>query len=97
MDKETENKRLRDRAAKSRKYLHSPSHLLADELSKKFGDTKHFGLYLKLAVTVDHEVLRRIMGEVLEKSDVTTPGKLFSYLVKEYNKQSKSEKNTSSQ
>ncbi len=65
--------------------LHSESHLLADELCTKFNDPKHFGLYLKLATTMPHPVLRRIAGEILENPKVETPGKLFSYLVKKYN------------
>lgn len=65
--------------------LHSANHVLADELSQKFNDRKHFGLYLKLAVTIPHPVLRKIAGEILENPKVETPGKLFSYLVKKYN------------
>ncbi len=66
----------------SKKHLHSPAHLLADELSKKFADPKHFGAYLKLALTHDHAQLRKIAGDVLENPNVTTPAKLFMFLVK---------------
>lgn len=72
---------------KKNKYLHSPDHLLADELSQKFNDPKHFGFYLKLATQHDHAVLRRLAGEVLENKTVTTPGKLFSYLIKKRNEE----------
>jgi hypothetical protein len=70
-------------------HLHSPAHLLADELSLKFNDRKHFALYLGMAMKHDHQFLRKIMGEVLEKNTVQTPGRLFSYLVKKYNQENK--------
>ncbi len=66
----------------TKKHLHSPAHLLADELSKKFADPKHFGAYLKLALTHDQAQLRKIAGDVLENPNVTTPAKLFMFLVK---------------
>ncbi|MDR3642215.1 MAG: hypothetical protein P4L74_01135 [Candidatus Doudnabacteria bacterium] len=67
---------------KSNAHLHSPAHLLADELSVKFNDSKHFALYLGMAVKYDHQFLRKIMGDVLENVNAKTPGKLFAYLVK---------------
>lgn len=76
------NLSLNKRPAKKSPYLHSPDHLLADELSTKLRDKKHFGLYLKLATQNDHNFLRKIAGEVLESQDVKSPGKLFSYLLK---------------
>lgn len=69
--------------------LHSENHVLADELATKLRDPKHFGFYLKMAGTVPHPVLRRILGEVLENPKVTTPGKLFAYLIKQHNQQNK--------
>ena len=67
------------------RYLHSPDHLLADELSQKLRDTKHFGFYLKMATLYDHDFLRKLAGEVLESKDVKTPGKLFAFLIKKHN------------
>jgi hypothetical protein len=67
---------------KKNPYLHSPDHLLADELSQKLRDPKHFGLYLKMATLHDHDFLRKLASEVLESKDVKSPGKLFSYLIK---------------
>lgn len=69
------------------RYLHSPNHLLADELGAKLRDTKHFGFYLKMATLYDHDVLRKLAGEVLESKDVKTPGKLFAYLIKKRNQE----------
>lgn len=62
-------------------HLHSSAHVLADDLSAKFSDKKHFGFYLKTALTNDHNLLRRIAGQVLE-SKPKNPGALFSYLLK---------------
>ncbi len=70
-------------------HLHSPAHLLAEELSTKFNDRKHFALYLGMATKYSHEYLRRIMGEILENKNIQTPGKLFSYLVKKNNLEAK--------
>jgi len=75
-------------------HLHSAAHVLADELSTSLRDRKHFGFYLKMAVTHSPQVLRRIAGEVLENKNVKTPGKLFAYLIKKYNFESKQGKPT---
>lgn len=72
------------------KYLHSPNHLLADELSQRLRDTKHFGFYLKMATLYDHNVLRSLAGQVLEGKDIKTPGRLFAYLIKKYNSEAAS-------
>ena len=80
--------KLRSKAAKKpdkSRYLHSPDHLLADELSIKLRDRKHFGFYLKMATLYDHEWLRRLSGEVLEGKNVKSPGKLFAFLIKKHN------------
>lgn len=67
---------------RSERHLHSPDHVLADELSVKLNDTKNFAQYLGMAKKYDHGLLRRIAGEVLENKSVKKPGALFSYLVK---------------
>ena len=66
-------------------HIHSPAHALADELSIKFSDKKHFGFYLKMALTYDQNLLRRIAGEVLESKTTKKPGALFAYLIKKSN------------
>ncbi len=71
-----------DRTYKKSKYLHSPAHILADELSSKLNDKKNFGFYLKMALIHDHNHLRRIAGEVLESKSAKKPGALFAYLLK---------------
>ena len=67
---------------KKSQYLHSPSHALADELSKRMGEPRRFGFYLKMAEKYDHGVLRRIAGEVLENKNAKKPGALFAFLIK---------------
>jgi len=80
-------KREKAEKPKGNPHLHSPAHLLADELSVKLNDRKHFALYLGMAKKHDHQFLRKILGEVLEGNVVNTPGRLFSYLVKKYNQE----------
>lgn len=73
---------------KKDQHLHSADHVLADELTKKMNEPKRFGFYLKMATTHDHNVLRRIAGQVLE-SRAKKPGALFAYLVKQENLKNK--------
>ncbi len=73
---------LKKRGQETKQFLHSPAHLLADELSKGFGDTKHFGFYLKLALKYNHDFLRKTAEEVREQKNVKFPAKLFVFLVK---------------
>ncbi len=67
---------------KKSQFLHSPDHLLADELSQKMNEPKRFGFYLKMAQKYNHGVLRRIAGEVLENKNAKKPGALFAFLIK---------------
>ena len=79
------NLNISKRAVGKNPHLHSPNHLLADELCGKLRDKKHFGFYLKMATLYDHNFLRKLAGEVLESKNVKTPGKLFAYLIKKSN------------
>jgi hypothetical protein len=63
--------------------------VLADELSRKLRDAKHFGFYLKMATLYDHAMLRKLCGEILESQTVKTPGKLFAFLIKKKNQETK--------
>jgi hypothetical protein len=63
-------------------HLHSPDHVLADELSKALGEPRRFGFYLKMATMYNHGFLRRIAGEVLQEGKAKKPGALFAFLVK---------------
>lgn len=71
-------------------HLHSPTHLLADELSIKLNDKKHFAFYLKMAVLYDHNYLRGLAGQIMENKNAKTPGRLFAYLIKKNNQEIKS-------
>jgi hypothetical protein len=71
--------------------LHSAAHVLADELSQQMNDRAHFGLYLKMAVTYPHDLIRKIAGEVLENPKVQNRGRLFSYLIKKHNESLKTD------
>lgn len=66
-------------------HLHSPAHSLAEELCQKLNDRKHFAMYLGMATRMDHQFLRKTLGEVLESPSVKSPGRLFSFLVKKNN------------
>jgi len=72
---------------KKEQHIHSPAHALADELSKKLSDEKHFGFYLKMALTYDHNFLRTTAGQVLESKTTKKPGALFAYLIKKHKKE----------
>ena len=83
-------KRIKSQAPpKADSHLHSPNHLLADELSARLNDKKHFGFYLRMATLYGHDVLRQIMGQVLESKSVKNPGKLFAFLIKKHNQENK--------
>ncbi len=66
-------------------HLHSSAHVLADELSNRLNDKKHFGFYLKMALKYDHGFLRKLASEVLESKSAKKPGALFAYLIKKIN------------
>jgi hypothetical protein len=81
--------RVPQRKPKANPHLHSPAHLLADELCNLLNDKKHFGFYLKMATLYDHGFLRSLAGQVLEGKNVKTPGRLFAYLIKKANLEKK--------
>ncbi len=86
MDHISTIKKLKGTRDKS-KYLHSENHLLADELSKRLADQKHFAFYLKMATLYPHDWLRKLAMEILENKNAKTPGKLFAYLIKKHNQE----------
>ncbi len=70
------------------KHLHSPAHLLAEELRLMFNEPGNFKFYLGIALRTDHRIVRRIAGEVMEKK-VDNPGALFAYKIKQFNTEKK--------
>lgn len=84
-------KRLKNSAKpKVDSHLHSPNHLLADELCTKLHDQKRFGFYLRMAALYNHDFLRNLASQVVESRGVKTPGKLFAFLIKKHNLKNKS-------
>lgn len=72
-------------------HLHSPNHVLADELCAKLNDRKRFGFYLRMAMLYNHDFLRNLASQVVESRNVKTPGKLFAFLIKQHNLKHKSQ------
>lgn len=72
---------------RTEQHIHSPVHALAEELSTKLNDRKRFAFYLGIAKNHDHNMLRKIAGEVLESKSTKNPGALFAYLVRKNNKE----------
>jgi hypothetical protein len=83
--------KYKNKTVKTNPHLHSPNHLLADELSIKLNDKKHFAFYLKMAVLYNHDYLRSLAGQIMENKNAKTPGKLFAYLIKKNNTEQKKE------
>ncbi len=81
--------KYKNKTVKVNPHLHSPAHLLADELSIKLNDKKHFTFYLKMAVLYNHDYLRNLAGQIMENKNAKTPGKLFAYLIKKNNVEQK--------
>jgi hypothetical protein len=69
----------RARAAKPNVKLHSPAHVLADEISSAFGERKRFAMYLGVINRVGVDEGRRIFRSLQQegKGDLR---KLFMYL-----------------
>ncbi len=82
MDKEAVLQKIKDRGVKNKRYLHSPDHVLADELCRKLSDPKHFAVYLKLCMKEDHARVRLLLGQVMESKTAKSPARLFMYLIK---------------
>lgn len=83
--------KYKNKTVKVNPHLHSPNHLLADELSLKLNDKKHFAFYLKMAVLYNHDYLRNLAGQIMENKNAKTPGRLFAYLIKKNNTEQKKE------
>lgn len=82
MDTSQITDKLKARQKTGRGRIHSAHHALADRLAKELNDPKHFGAYLKLAITHDHQKLLNLLGQIKENSNAKTPAKLFMYMVK---------------
>ncbi|HTK04655.1 MAG TPA: hypothetical protein VL500_03660 [Candidatus Eisenbacteria bacterium] len=73
---------MRKRSAKNpNKNLHSPAHVLADEVSKAFGERKLFARYLGVIMRTGEPRARAIF-RTIQQDGAKEPGKLFMYLCK---------------
>lgn len=69
------------------KHLHSKEHVLADELSKKMGESKRFASYLGIAKLYEESDLRALLRYITEKRDlpVEARGKYFFASIRRLN------------
>ena len=70
--------RLKGRAANKR--LHSPAHVLADEISLAYGERKRFAMYLGVINRVGVETARGVFRRLQQEKAGENNGKLFMYL-----------------
>ena len=71
------SKRLK---AAPNKKLHSPAHLLADEITTTFGERKRFAMYLGVINRVGVEKARGIYRRLIQEKGALNHGKLFMFL-----------------
>ena len=67
------------RSVRPNKHLHSPAHVLADEISTAFGEKKLFARYLGVILRVGVPKARTIF-RTIQQDGAEEPGKLFMYL-----------------
>lgn len=65
------------------KYVKNEFQAYGLELAEELGDWKNKSLYIKLAKTVDHEILQKARYFVKDQSNIKTPYKLFMWKLKE--------------
>jgi len=65
------------------KYVKNEFQAYGLELAEELGDWKNKSLYIKLAKTVDHEILQKARYFVKDQTNIQTPGKLFMWKLKE--------------
>jgi hypothetical protein len=82
MDTQAITERLKAKGVKARGHIHSEHHALADKLCKELGDPKHFGAFLRIAQTHNHQKILQILGQVLDNPKVQHKPSLFMYLIK---------------
>jgi len=65
------------------KYVKNEFQAYGLELAEELGDWKNKSLYIKLAKTVDHEILQKARYFVKDQLNIKTPYKLFMWKLKE--------------
>lgn len=68
------------------KYVKNEFQSYGLELAKELGDWKNKSLYIKLAKTIDHEILQKARYFVKDQINIKTPFKLFMWKLKELKK-----------
>lgn len=72
---------MRKRSVKPNRHLHSPAHVLADEITTAFGEKKLFARYLGVILRTG-EAKARAIFRTIRQDGAKEPGKLFMYLCK---------------
>lgn len=67
------------RSMKPNRHLHSPAHVLADEVTTAFGEKKLFARYLGVILRVGEPEARAIF-RTIRQDGANEPGKLFMFL-----------------
>ena len=75
------NDLISKRSVQQNKNLHSPAHVLADEITAAFGEKKLFGRYLGVILRVGVGRARAIF-RTIQQDGAKEPGKLFMFLCK---------------
>jgi len=65
------------------KYVKNDFQAYGLDLAKELDDWKNKSLYIKLAKTVDHEILQKARYFVKDQQNIKTPYKLFMWKLKE--------------
>jgi hypothetical protein len=72
---------MEKRSVRPNRNLHSPAHVLADEITAAFGEKKLFARYLGVILRVGVPRARAIY-RTISQDGAKEPGKLFMYLCK---------------
>ncbi|HTM68736.1 MAG TPA: hypothetical protein VL426_05555 [Candidatus Binatia bacterium] len=79
MDSMKDLMRKRSAKPKPNKHLHSPAHVLADEITAAFGERKLFARYLGVILRTGEPKARAIF-RTIQQDGAKEPGKLFMFL-----------------
>lgn len=76
------SKILKRRVEVKNKNIHSEAHYWADIISRAFGESKKFSMYLGIINRIGLREAQRIFAEIRD-SDCDSPGKLFLWKTKQ--------------
>ncbi len=78
---------LQDFGTVKNKYVSREFQDFGCRLAEELGDLKHISLYIKLAKTVDRQILERARTFVLDAKNARSKGRLFMWKVKQLKKE----------